>query len=232
MEAPSQTQQSLPAPPPQRPPAEDAVSSRLAALKARLAAEKSKSSNRQPDLRRQTTSPLPSTRTDACTVRVLAEYSRRFACRPTGTSGPAEPAQTAGGDPVAVSNGASLAPHQHRHPVAAAPMAGGALPHVSAHVCCCEQAHAHWDAGWWEICCTLLRLHDSDRCGFRRTANLQVLMTPDPCPPSLWMQTALPMCRWTARRYRAANQPPTARSYRHRFRPQVCVPRAVDFVLG
>ena len=53
METPSQTHQSLPAPAPPRPPADDAVSSRLAALKARLAAEKSKSSSRQPDQRRR-----------------------------------------------------------------------------------------------------------------------------------------------------------------------------------
>jgi len=53
MDPPDQAHQSLPAPAPPRAPAEDGVSSRLAALKARLAAEKSKSSSRQHEHRRR-----------------------------------------------------------------------------------------------------------------------------------------------------------------------------------
>ena len=88
MDTPGQTHQSLPAPAPPQPAAqEDAVSSRLAALKARLAAEKSKSSSRQHEHRRRVVLTV-ATGTSSCaditflrqTIQTMRQRQLRSVC--------------------------------------------------------------------------------------------------------------------------------------------------------
>jgi hypothetical protein len=130
-----------------RPPTDDAVSSRLAALRARLAAEKSKSSSWQADHRRRGTMKIM--QKPCFTWRVLQQLLELIqlqpggllgACRPTGASVPPSNAQTTRQDSVLLTNGAQAAQYQLTPPTASAAgapaLAGSQLPHVCASCHC------------------------------------------------------------------------------------------------